>query len=612
MNHEIMSPSELIESYRSLGYRSTASAIAELVDNSIQAKAKKISIITSEVPEIINNRTLNKITEIAIYDDGHGMDKEELAECLGFGKGSRKQAEDGLGKFGVGLPQASISQARVVTVYSWKKDKCHSTYLSVDEVINKNQIDLTAIECEMPTKFLKHIDGGYKQEHGTLVVWSECDELDFFYSQTLFKKMQFELCRIYRHFLDDDDTVGEKVVMNVIEVVNGEVLNKPKKLVANDPLYLLTPSNVPLVTINDEQRDYSVKPSNIKFGETVVFEGIPYTVKTLKKGDAASNIDDSFEIKSGTASVEIIYSHIDPEIRRNSGDKALGGTDFGKHYKKNLGVSFVRANREIDHGKKGFFEDATKVTLRYLGIEVRFPPTLDKFFGVSNTKQPVKVKKLDSEDYLEPGQDSDSLKETDLVAYFKRKISNSISANIATMKSTLDKQTAGSRGGKRVDPTQRAVDESMKKRMDETLARLNVKTKTPEEIQLETEAMLREQFEHLPQAELNDLIKKYSIHEIVIEEVPWPGEIFLETQLIGSAAQIKINTRHKFYENIYKELQETNPEAFLMFKILLFAYGQSTQELVSPDDQRIIERLNSKWGVIMHRFAEELERLDKD
>jgi hypothetical protein len=597
-NVEIMNIASLIDSYRSLGYKSTASAIAELVDNSIQAEAKKIRVMTFEVPELVENNSFNKIQEIGIYDDGVGMDDEILLKCLVFGEGTRKNAETGLGKYGVGLPQASISQSKIVKVFTWQNGKCKSTYLSVDEVKTKNQLTYVLEECEIPHEYLKHVDGDYDRGSGTFILWTDCDEIDFAYSQTLYERMQFELCRIYRHFLDDNDDNGTRRDMGLIEVVNDKYIST-QKLMANDPLYRLTPNNLPKVKIDDELCDYSIKPSNIEFARDII-KGIPWKY-----------LDKDLNEKSGTANVEIIYTHIDPWIRRNSND--LGNTEFGKHYGKNMGISFVRDFREIDFGKKGFYANSTDPTLRFLGIEVRFPPSLDKLFGVSNTKQSVRFKKTKDSDFLAGGMDNiDYLKTRDPDKWFKRQISNSIALNMKSMKSAIDKQSAGKRGGTKTDPTQKAVDLATKQRVEETLARINKSTKSPEEIIKETTEKLKQDFAHLPQKELDNLIEKYGSHEIIIEEVPWPGEIFIECNVVGSAAQVKINTRHKFYENVYKKLEDENVDAFMMLRILLYSYGQATQELTESSQQEVVERLNSKWGLIMHAFAQSLENLDSD
>jgi hypothetical protein len=99
----------LIESMRSLGY-SFDTAIADLIDNSVSAKAKNISILLdpSEDPQLI------------IFDDGNGMDPTELEEALRFGSRGplETRSEHDLGRFGLGLKSASLSQCRRLVVVS--------------------------------------------------------------------------------------------------------------------------------------------------------------------------------------------------------------------------------------------------------------------------------------------------------------------------------------------------------------------------------------------------------------------------------------------------------------------------------------------------------------
>jgi len=55
---------------RQAGYRSTATAVAELVDNSIEAGAKDIDIVASSRPVTLNQRKLNTVETIAVLDNG--------------------------------------------------------------------------------------------------------------------------------------------------------------------------------------------------------------------------------------------------------------------------------------------------------------------------------------------------------------------------------------------------------------------------------------------------------------------------------------------------------------------------------------------------------------
>jgi hypothetical protein len=139
----------LMESMRSLGY-SFDTAIADLIDNSVSAQAKHINILLdpSDDPQLI------------IFDDGHGMDAMSLQEALRFGSRgpSETRSEFDLGRFGLGLKSASLSQCRRLVVvskhggalgcYSWDIDKVIETgdwsvmEYSQDEIQRLPSIDL--------------------------------------------------------------------------------------------------------------------------------------------------------------------------------------------------------------------------------------------------------------------------------------------------------------------------------------------------------------------------------------------------------------------------------------------------------------------------------------
>jgi hypothetical protein len=99
----------LIESLKNLGY-DCATAIADLIDNSLAAEA-------SEVVVDIEPREGNIPAHIIISDNGNGMDREALLEAMRYGAHQEYQ-EDDLGKFGLGLKTASSSQCRALTVLS--------------------------------------------------------------------------------------------------------------------------------------------------------------------------------------------------------------------------------------------------------------------------------------------------------------------------------------------------------------------------------------------------------------------------------------------------------------------------------------------------------------
>jgi sensor histidine kinase regulating citrate/malate metabolism len=126
----------VVKAMRDSGYKNAAYAIAELMDNSIQAGATNVELLCGERVERLTQRTRSRIKEIAVLDNGCGMDAETLQMALQFGNGTRLGDFSGIGRFGMGLPNSSILQARRVDVWSWQDgpNKAIHTYLDIDEI----------------------------------------------------------------------------------------------------------------------------------------------------------------------------------------------------------------------------------------------------------------------------------------------------------------------------------------------------------------------------------------------------------------------------------------------------------------------------------------------
>lgn len=104
------SASALIASLRGVGY-SLETAIADLVDNSIAAGASTIDLVMA---------WNGGDPTASIIDDGRGMSEEGLVEAMRFGGAGPRahRAENDLGRFGLGLKTASLSQCRRLQVTS--------------------------------------------------------------------------------------------------------------------------------------------------------------------------------------------------------------------------------------------------------------------------------------------------------------------------------------------------------------------------------------------------------------------------------------------------------------------------------------------------------------
>lgn len=100
----------LMESMRSVGY-DLNTAVADIIDNSIAADAHNIDIYYHDYGEE---------PFIAIIDDGSGMNRETAIRAMqlaGNNASAKRSAQD-LGRFGLGLKTASLSQGRSLTVAS--------------------------------------------------------------------------------------------------------------------------------------------------------------------------------------------------------------------------------------------------------------------------------------------------------------------------------------------------------------------------------------------------------------------------------------------------------------------------------------------------------------
>ena len=157
----------LIESMRSLGY-SFSSAIADLIDNSISAQAKNIDIISEPGAN----------PWLVIIDDGCGMSENELYEAMRYGSTNPlvKRKENDLGRFGLGLKSASLSQCRKLVVISKKDGKTSAYSWDLDYVIKKGAWMLKGFS-ESEVSGYPEINRLNKLKHGTYIYLGDFDRI---------------------------------------------------------------------------------------------------------------------------------------------------------------------------------------------------------------------------------------------------------------------------------------------------------------------------------------------------------------------------------------------------------------------------------------------------
>lgn len=166
-------PIALIESLRSIGY-TTETALADIIDNSITANASRISI---------QFRWKEAESWIAIVDDGYGMSAKELTSAMRFGSSSplEDREKHDLGRFGLGMKTASISQCRRLTVVSRSDYTTNAREWDLDKISRQTSDDWLLGELsDSDIEHDKLIDKLIKNhlgdtESGTILLWRQLD-----------------------------------------------------------------------------------------------------------------------------------------------------------------------------------------------------------------------------------------------------------------------------------------------------------------------------------------------------------------------------------------------------------------------------------------------------
>jgi len=157
---------QLMESMRAVGY-TLESAIADLVDNSISAKATTVEIHFGTLSDDF----------VSIFDNGEGMSYVEAREAMKLAPASPRMArsEQDLGRFGLGLKTASLSQCREITLVSKKNNELVGVRWSLDFLAESGRWSLLVLDQTEIAK-LPDIELLEAISTGTLVLWRQLDQ----------------------------------------------------------------------------------------------------------------------------------------------------------------------------------------------------------------------------------------------------------------------------------------------------------------------------------------------------------------------------------------------------------------------------------------------------
>jgi hypothetical protein len=163
----IPSARRMITSLRDMGY-DFATAVADVIDNSIEAKASRIAIDVNFDGDD---------SSVRIADNGHGMTPAQIREALRYGAEREYDSKDALGKFGLGLKTASMSQCQRLTLASRSSDSRSDIYAQawdLEHVMATDRWEIVEVaKAQQPEALRKPLMEG----PGTVVFWQRLDRI---------------------------------------------------------------------------------------------------------------------------------------------------------------------------------------------------------------------------------------------------------------------------------------------------------------------------------------------------------------------------------------------------------------------------------------------------
>ncbi|MEH2166674.1 MAG: ATP-binding protein [Nostoc sp.] len=577
---ELIQVDKALESMRDSGF-DLATAGGEVIDNSIEAKAQFIRIhtvegtVANEVTTTAKSKTKfsKAIKAIAFADDGIGIPYDTLPHVLTLGFSTRYNQRDGLGRFGVGMKLAAISQARRIDIYTQPlgSNQISHAYLDLDLVASGQQVYIQAdiLDAYPPeySDLMQHPKKGTAFESGTLVIWSKVDRLTEGgkYGSSLDERrigfIKF-LARAYRKFIDQ----GLYIEIN------------QSRITLHDPLFLL---ENPRVTQN--------------FGRDLRAEIIQETKPE--------------EISIDGHEVKVTVTLYPKEFRKKRGPGGREHRDErfeGLNIPDNQGrVSLLRNGREI------YYDIIPRLfprridnndPYRFIGVEVSFPAALDEYLQVRHVKrgaEPVSKLREELRKFLERPINK-AFK--DIQALWvntetqEQNVSDAHDSAHAAVKQAEQTSPQG-KGGMNINP------ETANQIVNNLLNDIGVNPDTDPEKAEEV---------------------KQKIHDlpITIFDSGWSGKELFEIAHLNGKAIITYNHRHPFFREIYDPIKELAGQApteissedairlarkvEVALDALFMAYAKAENMHSDPDS--VYDDLRSYWGLHANSYTREALR----
>jgi Histidine kinase-, DNA gyrase B-, and HSP90-like ATPase len=599
--YDIVPTALAVKAMRDNGYKNAAYAVAELMDNSIQAHAHVVELLCADEEVFVERRARRRLAQVAVLDNGTGMDTETLRMALQFGVGSWPEAakHQGMGRFGMGLPSASISQCKRVDVWTWQDgpDSAWHSYIDLDEIYRG---DLREVPTPEPSEIPEIWQRATLKERfgasGTLVVWSRIDRSLWRTSLALIQNSEAIIGRMYRNWINGGEV---RIRLASFTLDSPHVAQTDIDARPNDPLYLMEGTSCP-------------EP----FTDQPMFKPFP--------SPEAYEVKQRIRFRDEDHEVTVRFSIASEEARADADGREAGNLPHGQHARRNVGVSVVRAGRELelDPGWANSYDPRE----RWWGVEVSFEPGLDDLFGVSNNKQFARnfaeAAKIDARELAKQhGGSMTAARATleeegdpvgpllDLVWLIER--------NLSQMRQQIARQAEGRRRRRHEErsPEERAT-EAVRRRQeqgykgqsdsDEDKPAEDRKSELAD--QLVREGHDKEEARELA-AETIDRGLKYRM-----DVSPLEAGAFFSVQSRGGVLLVTLNSEHPAYgllvgaqdptqlpdnaDDLKRRLQAAQEG----LEMMLFAWARYEDEQVLPETRRQAQNVRHDWGRMAENF----------
>ncbi len=595
---------QALESQRQSGYRDTASASREIVDNAVEAGASRVDVVF----DAAKNASGKKVVKaVAFIDDGSGMLPEMARYALSWGGGTHFDDPSYIGKFGFGLPNASINQTRRVEVYT-RTDAAESfakAYLDVNTFAEFGVQKIPEPEtAELPGFVQRYAErNGIDLSHGTVVVWVEPDRLTYRTPAYLKEHLVDDFGVTYRYMLDSDTPDTPDTAVGALQLIVEGVRVQPV-----DPMFLLPGARLYL------------PPEE---GGATLVEDVRIPVKYYRDPDTGERHLKRIEGEEDlvTESPEDVIGTIQVRIARfpfgfavDKGRKRGETTDENRRFeirKSRRGMSFVRVNRELQT-VDDFPRTQTDVAsglgswpllqsyAYHWGVETKFGPELDEVFGITNDKQGVRP----VEDFwrvLTQAQIDEFLRRENRWQSQQRK-------RKVPEPPKPDRPSAPERAAQFAD-----VAAGERPRVPERVAQ-QVRQNLDTEAQRLVGAGASSIEEARAALEKETHRRRYRIDYFENEHGP-----FYEPEWFGSQVLVRVNRKHPFYEVFYGDLLELPGGARAKGALDLVLFALARAELSTDDEEMALwyeaqrkRRWSSFLETSLRSLAQQLEQPEEE